>query len=110
MTDKPDPCCVCARVPTAALTVRWLSRPPGPGSSSSSSSTTDAGGRGGGGGGGGGPRLVVCTGERMEALVGKLYRSFGLRATDYEPTHARGLSNEFYCYANFECGEWKWRR
>lgn len=55
------------------------------------------------------PKLVLCTGERMETLVTKLYRSFGLRTTDWEPAHARGLSNEFYCYANFECDGWKWR-
>ncbi|KAK6953382.1 hypothetical protein Daesc_005685 [Daldinia eschscholtzii] len=67
----------------AALTVRWMSR-----------ST---------------PRLVVCTGERMETLVTKLYRSLGAHTTTYEPVHARGLSNEFYCYANFECDAWKFR-
>lgn len=55
------------------------------------------------------PRVILCTGERMEALVTKLYRSFGLRTTDWEPAHARGLSNEFYCYASFECDRWKWR-
>ena len=55
------------------------------------------------------PKLIVCTGERMESLVNKLYRSFGLATTDFEPTHARGLSNEFYCYANFECNSWRWR-
>ncbi len=44
----------------------------------------------------------------MESLVTKLYRSFGLRTTDFAPTHARGLSNEFYCYANFLCESWKW--
>ncbi|KAI1483764.1 N(6)-adenine-specific DNA methyltransferase [Daldinia eschscholtzii] len=67
----------------AALTVRWMSR-----------ST---------------PRLIVCTGERMETLVTKLYRSLGAQTTTYEPVHARGLSNEFYCYANFECDAWKFR-
>ncbi|KAI1469427.1 N(6)-adenine-specific DNA methyltransferase [Daldinia caldariorum] len=68
-----------------ALTVRWMSRP--------------------------GPRLrlVVCTGERMEPLITKLYRALGARATTYELVHARGLSNEFYCYANFECDAWKYR-
>lgn len=68
----------------AALTVRWMSK------------STDS-------------KLIVCTGERMEALVTKLYRSFGLKTTDYEPVHARGLSNEFFCYANTECEQWKWR-
>lgn len=55
-------------------------------------------------------KLIACTGERMEELVvTKLYKSFGLRTTTYEPVHARGLSNEFYCYANFECEDWSWR-
>ncbi len=46
----------------------------------------------------------------MEELVTqKLYRLQGLRTTTYEPTHARGLSNEFFCYANFECADWEWR-
>ena len=58
-------------------------------------------------------RLIVCTGERMEELVTtKLYKSLGVRTTDYEVVHARGLSNEFYCYANFEVegeGGWKWK-
>lgn len=69
----------------AALTVRWMAKP-----------AADV-------------RLVVSTGERMEGLVTKLYRSFGLRTTDYEPAHARGLSNEFFCYANFDSELWKWR-
>ncbi|KAK4194984.1 putative N6-adenine methyltransferase-domain-containing protein [Triangularia verruculosa] len=53
-------------------------------------------------------KIIVCTGERMEALVTRLYRSVGIRTTDYEPVHARGLSNEFYCYANFDSLGWKW--
>ncbi|KAM3083187.1 Protein-lysine N-methyltransferase efm5 [Clarireedia jacksonii] len=24
--------------------------------------------------------------------------------------HSKGLSNEFYCYANYECEHWKWRK
>ncbi|ROW01825.1 hypothetical protein VPNG_07832 [Cytospora leucostoma] len=68
----------------AALTVRWMSK------------SKDS-------------RLIVCTGERMETLVTKLYQSFGLKTTDYEPVHARGLSNEFFCYANVEAEPWQWR-
>ncbi len=45
----------------------------------------------------------------MEALVVKLYKALGLRTTTFEPVHERGLGNEFYCYANFECEHWKWR-
>jgi NADH dehydrogenase (ubiquinone) 1 alpha subcomplex subunit 9 len=45
----------------------------------------------------------------MENLITtKLYKSLGVKTTDYEIVHARGLSNEFYCYANFE-GGWKWK-
>ncbi|SPQ25834.1 cd3cdb60-8906-4b92-ba3e-48abd6aa44b3 [Thermothielavioides terrestris] len=56
-------------------------------------------------------KLIVCTGERMEPLVTRLYRALGLRTTDYEPRHAGGLSNEFYCYANFVAADgcWGWR-
>ncbi|TDZ35115.1 Protein-lysine N-methyltransferase EFM5 [Colletotrichum spinosum] len=55
------------------------------------------------------PRAVVCTGERMESLVSKVYKALGVKTTTFEPKHARGLSNEFYCYANFECSNWIWR-
>ncbi|QUC22204.1 uncharacterized protein UV8b_06445 [Ustilaginoidea virens] len=72
-----------------ALTARWLLRPSRPDIPL--------------------PRVIVCTGERMEALVTKLYRTLDVRTTDYEPKHARGLSNEFYCYANFECPAWSWK-
>ncbi|KAI1100437.1 putative N6-adenine methyltransferase-domain-containing protein [Jackrogersella minutella] len=75
----------------AALTVRWMSRP--------STEAADPPH----------PQVIVCTGERMEALVTKLYRSFGVHTTSYEPRHARGLSNEFYCYANFECDAWQFK-
>jgi hypothetical protein len=65
----------------AALTARWLT---------SASSPSPA-------------RIVVCTGERMGELVTtRLYRASGVRTTDYEVRHARGLSNEFCCYANFD--------
>ncbi|KAL7784137.1 putative N6-adenine methyltransferase domain-containing protein [Trichoderma ceciliae] len=72
----------------AALTVRWLLK---------SNSTRPP------------PRLIVCTGERMEDLILKLYRPLGVQTTAFEPKHSRGLSNEFYCYANFECPNWSWR-
>ncbi|KAH8887063.1 NAD(P)-binding protein [Thozetella sp. PMI_491] len=77
----------------AALTVRWLSKASSAGASAAALPH----------------RLIVCTGERMESLVTKLYRSFGLKTTSFEPVHARGLSNEFYCYADFECESWKWK-
>jgi hypothetical protein len=53
-------------------------------------------------------RIIVSTGERMESLVTtKLYGKVGTATTDYEIKHAKGLSNEFRCYANFECDAWK---
>jgi hypothetical protein len=52
-------------------------------------------------------RVIVCTGERMEGLITKVYA--GVATTTFEPRHAKGLSNEFLCYANFECERWKWR-
>ena len=54
-------------------------------------------------------RVIVATGERMKDIVNRVYKGFGVKTTTYEPVHARGLSNEFYCYANFECEHWKWR-
>ncbi|KAK3313923.1 putative N6-adenine methyltransferase-domain-containing protein [Apodospora peruviana] len=77
----------------AALTVRWLAKP------ITADATTS-------------PKVILSTGERVGTLVtAKLYKSFGLRTTTYEPVHARGLSNEFYCYANFEAsdGSWTWK-
>jgi hypothetical protein len=50
---------------------------------------------------------VVSTGERVQALVLKLFQPFGMRITTFEPQHASGLSNQFHCYANFECSDWK---
>ncbi|RDL30437.1 Protein-lysine N-methyltransferase EFM5 [Venustampulla echinocandica] len=78
----------------AALTVRWLAKSwPEPQSSAKKEDL----------------RLVICTGERMETLIKKLYRPPGIQTTDFEPAHSKGLGNEFYCYANFECEDWKWK-
>lgn len=74
----------------AALTVRWMLK-----SSQGKEEEKEEKGEK--------PKIIACTGERMETLVTeKLYKSYGLRTTTFEPKHARGLSNEFYCYANFE--------
>lgn len=54
-------------------------------------------------------RLIVCTGERMEGMIGKLYGKAGVKTTDFEIQHAKGLSNEFLCYANYESAVWRWR-
>lgn len=43
----------------------------------------------------------------METLIHKLYAKVGTHTTTFEPKHAKGLSNEFRCYANFECDVWK---
>ena len=45
----------------------------------------------------------------METLINKLYRPQGIATTMFEPVHSKGLSNEFWCYANFECPSWKWK-
>lgn len=47
----------------------------------------------------------------MSDVVLRVYRAFGVRVTNYDPVHARGLSNEFWCYVNFESGKgsWGWR-
>lgn len=73
----------------AAMTARWLSKSWGAPAPNS--------------------RAIVCTGERMESLIAKLYRPQGVRTTTFEPRHSKGLSNEFLCYANFECGRWRWK-
>ena len=73
------------------MTVRWLSKSWGSPTASQDS------------------KLIVCTGERMEALITKLYRPQGIATTNFEPVHSKGLSNEFFCYANFECEQWKWK-
>lgn len=79
----------------AALTTRWLAK-----DWTSTNSPTISG-----------PetslKLLVCTGERMESLIHKLYAKVGIRTTSFEVVHSKGLSNEFRCYANFETSIWK---
>ncbi|KAF7191707.1 Protein-lysine N-methyltransferase EFM5 [Pseudocercospora fuligena] len=58
---------------------------------------------------GSGLRFVSCTGERMGSTIHRLYAKIGAKTTTFEPQHSKGLSNEFCCYANFECQDWKWR-
>lgn len=45
----------------------------------------------------------------MQPLINKIYKPTGIATTTFEPVHSKGLSNEFFCYANFECEAWKWR-
>ena len=71
----------------AAITVRWLSRT-SPGEEGSTK-----------------PHIIVCTGERMEETIYKLYP--GMRTTTFEPRHSQDrLSNDFRCYANFRSEQW----
>ena len=52
--------------------------------------------------------VIICTGERMEELVHRLYP--GVRTTNFEPRHTQDrLSNDFRCYTNFEGSTWKWQ-
>lgn len=76
------------------MTVRWLSK--GWGTSSNSLAEKE--------------KLILCTGERMSTLITqKLYKPQGVKTTTFEPMHSKGLSNEFMCYANFECDAWSWK-
>lgn len=71
----------------AALTVRWLAK------------SWDSCAQ----------RLIICTGERMESMICKLYGKAGVRTTDFEIQHSNCLNNEFRCYANYEARDiWKW--
>ncbi|KAL6931153.1 probable N(6)-adenine-specific DNA methyltransferase-like 1 [Hanseniaspora guilliermondii] len=53
-------------------------------------------------------RLISCTGERMKDIMKQVYN--GIQITDFLPEHANGLSNEFRCYADFECSQWKFSK
>lgn len=50
-------------------------------------------------------KLISCTGERMKDNVRRNYPD--TRITTFYPEHKNGLSNEFRCYASFECTKWK---
>ena len=82
------------------MTVRWLSKSWGKVNGKGQAQVTQDGPRG---------KVIVCTGERMEGLVLKLYKPLGIKTTNYEPVHAKGLSNEFYCYSNYEGDAWKYK-
>ncbi|KAK5200605.1 Protein-lysine N-methyltransferase efm5 [Cryomyces antarcticus] len=85
----------------AALTVRWLSKSwTNPANARELQSAQNLNPTG--------LHLIVCTGERMELLITKLYGKAGIRTTTFNPEHSKGLSNEFRCYANFECSTWSW--
>jgi len=50
-------------------------------------------------------KLISSTGERMHDVVTNHYP--GTKITNFYPEHKNGLSNEFRCYATFECSHWK---
>lgn len=50
-------------------------------------------------------KIIVCTGVVMQGLVEKLYGRKGVRRRPFEPQHKKGLSNQFACFANFDCEE-----
>ena len=71
----------------AAMTVRWLAK----------DSITQGSAQF--------PRIIVCTGERMEEIVHRLYPC--IKTTTFEPEHEQGrLGNEFRCYANYASNLW----
>lgn len=49
-------------------------------------------------------KLISSTGERMRDIIKKTYPETQL--TSFLPEHKNGLSNEFRCYASFECAHW----
>ena len=70
-----------------AMTVRWLANPSEEGSEACEC------------------RVIVCTGERMEDVILRLYPS--MRTTTFQPRHAQDrLSNDFRCYANYDSKLW----
>lgn len=75
-----------------ALTVRWLTKP-----WSLPPSVPDKGSL----------RIMMCTGERMCELLVKLYRQAGLKPTDLDVRHRKGLSNVFWCYSNLPSAHFK---
>lgn len=53
-------------------------------------------------------RIMLCTGERMEELLLRLFRPAGVRTTALDVQHRNGLANKFFCYSNFEHGAVQW--
>ncbi|CCC67078.1 hypothetical protein NCAS_0A05200 [Naumovozyma castellii] len=53
-------------------------------------------------------RLMSCTGERMSKIIANVYPE--TKITDFYPEHGNGLMNEFRCYADFECKQWKFQK
>ncbi|EGV62710.1 Protein-lysine N-methyltransferase efm5 [Yamadazyma tenuis] len=49
-------------------------------------------------------KLISSTGERMKSIMEETYPE--CQTTSFLPEHKNGLSNEFRCYASFECSQW----
>lgn len=53
-------------------------------------------------------KLISSTGERMREIMERTYPE--TRVTTFHPEHKNGLSNEFRCYASFECKYWTFEK
>ena len=83
------------KIETVALTVRWLAKEwPGQDNSSRGADMKEL-------------QLILCTGERMSNVIERLYRKLDFHVTTFLPQHSKGLGNEFRCYANFDCLNWR---
>jgi EEF1A lysine methyltransferase 1 len=47
-----------------------------------------------------GSRTMVCTGQKMEDLLPKLFP--GVRRVEFEPRHKGGLANAFACFMDWK--------
>ena len=80
---------------TVALTVRWLAKNwPGQDNYLLGTGIAEL-------------QLILCTGERMSNVVERLYRKLEICVTTFLPQHSKGLGNEFRCFANFDCSNWR---
>jgi hypothetical protein len=50
--------------------------------------------------------LAISTGERVGPMIRKLYGKKGVKTTNFEVQHQKGLSNEFHLYSNFTTDSW----
>ncbi|KAK9467967.1 putative N6-adenine methyltransferase-domain-containing protein [Lipomyces arxii] len=56
-------------------------------------------------------KVVVCTGQKVEDVILRTYKNYGIRRTSFDPEHRNGLANEFRCFANSEIeGVWSFTR
>lgn len=53
-------------------------------------------------------KLITSTGERMKSTIHASYPDTFV--TNFHPEHKNGLSNEFRCYATFECQYWRFEK